>query len=89
MRGHPQDYDDWEAAGCTVGGWADMGRCIKDMEDREFGKAQWRGAGGAATAFLDPVLGRANLDIRTGVEVERINFNGKRAAGASLRTCSG
>lgn len=143
LRGHPRDYDDWEAAGCTGWGWADMGRCFKDMEDHELGEAQWRGAGGplkvsmhppgdplceavieaagqsgvprvgdinaaadaaigyqprtiwrgrrwsAAKAFLDPVRGRANLDIRTGVEVERINFSGKRATGVLLRTPEG
>src|SRR5258708_9559976 len=50
----------------------------------------WGGRrGSAAKAFPGPVRGRANLDIRTGVEVERINFSGKRATGVSLRTAAG
>lgn len=143
LRGHSQDYDDWEAAGCTGWGWSDMGRCFKQMEDHELGEARWRGAGGplkvsmhpdgdplceavieaaeqcgvprvadinsaadaaigyqprtiwrgrrwsAAKAFLDPGRDRANLDIRTGVEAERIVFSGKRAIGVSLRTLEG
>jgi choline dehydrogenase len=48
LRGHPQDYDDWAAAGCYGWGWAEMGRCFKEMEDHELGEAQWRGAGTAA-----------------------------------------
>jgi choline dehydrogenase-like flavoprotein len=40
----------------------------------------------AARAFLDPVRGRANLDILTGVRVEKILFDGKRACGVQLGT---
>ncbi len=39
----------------------------------------------AARAFLKPVKSRANLRIETGVEVERILFEGKRATGVSFR----
>jgi choline dehydrogenase len=35
----------------------------------------------AATAFLQPVLNRPNLRMETGVEVERITFEGRRATG--------
>ena len=38
----------------------------------------------AAKAFLDPVRGRANLDVLTGVRVERVLFEGKRASGIQL-----
>jgi choline dehydrogenase len=38
----------------------------------------------AARAFLDPVRSRSNLDILTGVRVERILFDGKRASGVKL-----
>lgn len=143
LRGHPQDYDDWEAAGCDGWGWQNMGRCFRSMEDHELGAAAWRGTGGplkvsmhpsgdplceaiiaaaeqtgvprvsdinaapeasigyqprtiwrgrrwsAAKAFLDPVRKRANLDIRTGVEVERIVFADKRATGVKIRTGQG
>jgi choline dehydrogenase len=39
----------------------------------------------AARAFLKPAKGRANLHIETGVEVERVLFDGKRATGVHLR----
>ncbi len=38
----------------------------------------------AARAFLDPVRGRSNLDVLTGVRVEKILFDGKRANGVQL-----
>jgi choline dehydrogenase len=43
----------------------------------------------AARAFLKPVLGRANLKLETGVMVERVIFDGKRAAGVRFRQSSG
>ena len=39
----------------------------------------------AARAFLKPVLKRPNLRLETGVEVERVVFAGKRAAGLVFR----
>jgi choline dehydrogenase len=39
----------------------------------------------AATAFLKPVLGRANLRLETGCLVEGIVFDGRRAAGVRWR----
>ena len=39
----------------------------------------------AARAFLKPVLKRPNLWLETGVEVERLNFDGRRATGLVFR----
>jgi len=39
----------------------------------------------AASAFLKPVLTRPNLRLETGVEVERILFEGRRATGLACR----
>ena len=39
----------------------------------------------AARAFLKPVLGRANLRLETGVLVEKVLFEGKRAIGVQFR----
>jgi choline dehydrogenase len=39
----------------------------------------------AARAFLKPVLGRANLRLETGVLVEKVLFDGKRAIGVRFR----
>ena len=38
----------------------------------------------AATAFLKPVLKRRNLRLETGVEVERVLFDGRRATGLAM-----
>jgi choline dehydrogenase len=46
MRGHPADYDEWEAAGARGWGWADMGRCFKAIEDHALGGDSLRGSGG-------------------------------------------
>ena len=43
----------------------------------------------AARAYLHPVMGRRNLDIRTSVLVTRVSFEAKRAAGVEYRTRSG
>ena len=37
----------------------------------------------AARAYLDSAKGRPNLEIRTGVQVERVTFKGKRATGVA------
>ena len=39
----------------------------------------------AANAFLDPVRGRPNLTVKTGVLVQRVRFEGKRAVGVVCR----
>jgi len=39
----------------------------------------------AATAFLKPVLGRANLRLETGCVAERVVFDGRRATGVEWR----
>ncbi|MBY0243583.1 MAG: GMC family oxidoreductase N-terminal domain-containing protein [Burkholderiaceae bacterium] len=54
LRGHPAEYDAWEAAGCTGWGWNDIGRCYVAMEDHELGAAEWRGAGGPLKVSMQP-----------------------------------
>ncbi|HSV45801.1 MAG TPA: GMC family oxidoreductase N-terminal domain-containing protein [Ramlibacter sp.] len=46
MRGHPADYDAWEAAGAHGWGWAEMARSFKAIEDHGLGADALRGAGG-------------------------------------------
>lgn len=141
MRGSPQDYDDWEKAGCVGWGWDRIGNAYVALEDHVLGADQWRGTGGplkisqhpadnplcdailgaanemgvptvadvnhvgvvsdqgmgyqvltthkgkrfsAARAFLEPARRRPNLDILTGVQVQRILFDGSRASGVQL-----
>lgn len=46
MRGSPQDYDDWEKAGCTGWGWNRIGKQYVELEDHVLGADEWRGTGG-------------------------------------------
>jgi choline dehydrogenase len=46
MRGSPQDYDDWAAAGCTGWGWDRIGAQYLKLEDHVLGADEWRGTGG-------------------------------------------
>ena len=46
VRGHPQDYDDWEAAGNTGWGWPNMLRAFKQIENHQLGPDEYRGTGG-------------------------------------------
>jgi len=43
----------------------------------------------AAKAFLTPVRSRANLDVLTGTDVQRVSFSGRRASGVVLKGAAG
>ena len=45
-RGHPGDYDDWEAMGNPGWGWRDVLPVYRRMEDHALGSSEWHGAGG-------------------------------------------
>jgi len=46
VRGQPQDYDDWAAAGASGWRWDDIAPCFKKMEHHELGASETRGIGG-------------------------------------------
>lgn len=46
FRGHPADFDDWAALGCTGWGYADVLPYFRKSEDHWSGGNEWRGAGG-------------------------------------------
>ena len=54
VRGAPEDYNAWEAAGCTGWGWQTMGRHFVELEDHVLGKAEWRGTGGPLKITVHP-----------------------------------
>jgi len=54
VRGAPEDYDAWEAAGCTGWGWSNMGRHFVDLEDHALGAAPGRGVGGPLKISVQP-----------------------------------
>lgn len=43
----------------------------------------------AADAYLKPAKGRANLEVRTGIHVERVTFDDRRAIGVAYRDAGG
>jgi choline dehydrogenase len=46
VRGHPADFDEWEAAGNPGWGWRDVLPYFRKLEDSEHGPSAWRGTGG-------------------------------------------
>lgn len=46
FRGQPEDYDGWEAMGCTGWGWSAMRAAFRAIEDHELGDDGERGVGG-------------------------------------------
>jgi choline dehydrogenase-like flavoprotein len=46
MRGQPQDYDGWAAAGCAGWAWDDVLPYFKRSEDNARGADAWHGVGG-------------------------------------------
>ncbi|KAB2912265.1 MAG: dehydrogenase [Hyphomicrobiaceae bacterium] len=46
VRGHPQKYDEWRAAGCPGWGWSDLEPYFKRLEDCAFGDPSHRAVGG-------------------------------------------
>lgn len=68
IRGQPQDYDGWAAAGCSNWSWNDVLPLFKRIEDHDRGATAWHGAGGplpisdlrhpsrASQAFVDAAV---------------------------------
>lgn len=46
IRGHAQDFDDWEALGNPGWGWNDVLPCFKKSETSDQGANEWRGGDG-------------------------------------------
>ena len=46
MRGHPQDYDDWEANGASGWGWSTMAKAFRSIENHALGESELRGGHG-------------------------------------------
>ena len=75
-RGHPEDYNEWERAGCTGWGWNDIGRCFVKMENHELGADRWRGAEGPLHISLQPsgnVLCEAMLQAAEQAGIPRVD----------------
>lgn len=87
-RGHPSDYDAWEAAGATGWNFATLLPYFKRAEDWEGGETTWRGAGGPLRIERprDPhPLARAMLEAAAARGVPIIDdMNGPSSEGVAL-----
>jgi choline dehydrogenase len=54
VRGAPQDYDDWETAGCTGWGWDRIGKHFIALENHQLGAGEWRGDKGPLRVSRHP-----------------------------------
>jgi choline dehydrogenase-like flavoprotein len=80
VRGQPQDYDGWQAAGLEGWGWSDIAPCFKAIETHALGASELRGGEGPVHISLptstDPVCEAA---IGAGVQMglpRRSDLNG-------------
>ena len=85
VRGHPQKYDEWEAAGCPGWGFKDVLPYFKRLENCEFGDSEFRGKSGpisVSEANVD-VLGHAFLESCGSAGYSRTSdYNGRQPEGA-------
>lgn len=85
MRGQPQDFDGWEAEGCTGWGWNGVLPYFKSCEDQERGADAFHGIGGPVSVSdirTEHTLGEAFHAASEALGVPRNDdFNGARQEG--------
>lgn len=85
VRGQPQDYDDWEAAGNPGWGWSTFFSAYRAIEDHALGDDGVRGVGGPVHVERHPsnnVLNRALMEAGRSLGVPvREDVNGLDQAG--------
>src|SRR5690606_11282888 len=90
MRGHPEDYDEWESLGCEGWGWQEIGRCFKSLEDHELGPSASRGTGGPLHVTLHPAgnpVCEAIIAAGTGIGLQQVrDINECSAGGIGYQT---
>ena len=92
VRGHPQDYDEWNAMGLTEWGWPQMLKAFRSMENHELGADEMRGSGGALDVSAYPgrqPLADAFIDAAEELGLPRredLNRGSQEGAGYYFRT---
>lgn len=90
MRGHPQDYDEWESQGCSGWGWQNIGRCFKMIENHELGAADTRGASGSLHVTVHPAgnpVCDAIIAAGTGIGLQQVmDINASSTGGIGYQT---
>lgn len=85
MRGHPDDYDGWAAAGASGWAWSDVLPYFKRSEDQVRGADAYHGVGGALSVAdlseRNPIC-QAFIDAATAAGVPaNLDFNGESQDG--------
>jgi len=85
MRGQPEDFDGWEAQGCTGWGWDGVLPYFKSCQDQERGADDFHGTGGPVAVSdlrTEHALGEAFHAASESLGVPRNDdFNGARQEG--------
>lgn len=89
VRGQPEDYDAWAAAGNPGWGFADILPAFKAIEDNEAGADRWRGDGGPVrvtdcSSSVHPLARRFLLAAEQAGLARNPDFNGERQEGAGI-----
>jgi choline dehydrogenase-like flavoprotein len=88
IRGQPDDYDGWAAAGCTGWGWSDVLPLFKRSEDNARGADALHGAGGPLHVddlWSDAPVTRAFVEATVEAGYPRnADFNGPSQEGVGL-----
>jgi len=92
VRGQPQDYDDWEAAGNPGWGWRQVGAAYRAIEDHTLGDDGLRGIGGPLRLSVHPSANPLNAAmIEAGVALglpRREDYNGLDQRGIGRMICN-
>ncbi|MFT3754466.1 MAG: GMC family oxidoreductase N-terminal domain-containing protein [Pseudoxanthomonas sp.] len=92
VRGQPQDYDEWEAAGNPGWGWSRMFSAYRAIEDHALGDDGVRGVGGPLHLSVHPSRNPVNQAlIDAGVALglpRRTDYNGLEQAGIGPMICN-
>jgi choline dehydrogenase len=89
VRGQPEDFDDWAAAGNPGWGYADVLPYFRKLEDHPFGEPQFHGAGGPVgvsdvAAWVHPLC-HTFLEACDNLGIARTrDFNGAQSEGSGL-----
>lgn len=89
IRGHPGDYDDWEAAAGPEWGWQAARAAYRAIEDNEAGGDDWRGTGGplhisANRRDLHPLVETFLRSAEAAGLPRNPDFNGARQEGVGV-----
>lgn len=94
MRGHPADYDGWQAAGAKGWSWQDMAPCFKAIEDHALGEDALRGAAGPLKVSVFPhrselaeavIAACAQLGLQQREDLNRLDHEGIAYLAYTLR----